>query len=363
MFSRRLKSPAPASLAVSGRRGSNCGASTDSQPSSRPAHDPLLHPRSRARRRRRDAAPTRSGTRSTSRATPRRSATTASGSPSTTTWWGSRAPRRASRSAMSPAAPRRSASAPAASCCRTTRRSSSPSSSARSPRSIRAASTSASAARPAPTRLTLRALRRDPMAAESFPQDVLELQALLGPVQPGPDRARRSRRRHQRAALDSRLEPLRRAARGDARPALRLRLAFRAGCADAGARGLSRDVSALRAARSALCDGRLQRHRRRHRRGGAPALHLRRSRPSPTCMRGTRGRLQPPIDDIESYWNADGEGAGRAHARPLLRRRRRRPCGRASKPSSPRRRPTRSSSRARSTTIRRGRDRTRYWLR
>ncbi len=32
---------------------------------------------------------------------------------------------------------------------------------------------------------TLRALRRDPSAADSFPQDVLELQALLGPVQPG----------------------------------------------------------------------------------------------------------------------------------------------------------------------------------
>lgn len=31
---------------------------------------------------------------------------------------------------------------------------------------------------------TLRALRRDPMSAEYFPQDVLELQALLGPLQP-----------------------------------------------------------------------------------------------------------------------------------------------------------------------------------
>ena len=32
---------------------------------------------------------------------------------------------------------------------------------------------------------TLRALRRDPSAADAFPQDVLELRALLGPVQPG----------------------------------------------------------------------------------------------------------------------------------------------------------------------------------
>ena len=38
---------------------------------------------------------------------------------------------------------------------------------------------------PGTDQITLRALRRDPMAAESFPQDVLELQALLGPVQPG----------------------------------------------------------------------------------------------------------------------------------------------------------------------------------
>jgi luciferase family oxidoreductase group 1 len=32
---------------------------------------------------------------------------------------------------------------------------------------------------------TLRALRRDPMAADHFPQDVLELQAFFGPLQPG----------------------------------------------------------------------------------------------------------------------------------------------------------------------------------
>src|SRR5690606_8529445 len=32
---------------------------------------------------------------------------------------------------------------------------------------------------------TVRALRRDPANAEHFPQDVLELQAFLGPVRPG----------------------------------------------------------------------------------------------------------------------------------------------------------------------------------
>ena len=38
---------------------------------------------------------------------------------------------------------------------------------------------------PGTDRVTLRALRRDPMAAESFPDDVLELQSLLDVVQPG----------------------------------------------------------------------------------------------------------------------------------------------------------------------------------
>ncbi len=38
---------------------------------------------------------------------------------------------------------------------------------------------------PGTDRVTLRALRRDPMAAESFPDDVLELQSLLDVAQPG----------------------------------------------------------------------------------------------------------------------------------------------------------------------------------
>jgi luciferase family oxidoreductase group 1 len=38
---------------------------------------------------------------------------------------------------------------------------------------------------PGTDQLTLRALRRDPMTAERFPNDVVELQELLGPVEPG----------------------------------------------------------------------------------------------------------------------------------------------------------------------------------
>jgi luciferase family oxidoreductase group 1 len=38
---------------------------------------------------------------------------------------------------------------------------------------------------PGTDQMTWRALRRDPQSAERFPQDVMELQALLGPAQPG----------------------------------------------------------------------------------------------------------------------------------------------------------------------------------
>jgi len=38
---------------------------------------------------------------------------------------------------------------------------------------------------PGTDQLTLRALRRSPASAETFPQDVMELRALLGPLQPG----------------------------------------------------------------------------------------------------------------------------------------------------------------------------------
>ena len=38
---------------------------------------------------------------------------------------------------------------------------------------------------PGTDQITIRAMRRDPMAAESFPDDVLELQAFLGPLSPG----------------------------------------------------------------------------------------------------------------------------------------------------------------------------------
>ena len=91
----------------------------------------------------------------------------------------------------------------------------------------------------------LRALRRDPARADEFPQDVQELQAFLRPSSPARSSGGAGRRA-QRSAVDPRLEPLRRAARRAPRPALRVRVAFRARRADGCAGDLPRAVPALR---------------------------------------------------------------------------------------------------------------------
>ena len=64
---------------------------------------------------------------------------------------------------------------------------------------------------------------------DDFPQDVVELMGYFRPAAAGPARAGGARRGARRAGLDPRLQHLRRAAGGDARAALRVRLAFRAG--------------------------------------------------------------------------------------------------------------------------------------
>jgi len=114
---------------------------------------------------------------------------------------------------------------------------------------------------------TLLALRRSPMSADSFPQDVLELQALLGPVREGQwlRAVPGSGLRAAGADLDPWLEPVRRTAGGGARPSVLLRVALHAGRADAGARNLSHVVHTLRATRSTVCDGGRQRLRGRDR--------------------------------------------------------------------------------------------------
>ena len=74
---------------------------------------------------------------------------------------------------------------------------------------------------------TMRALRRDAMSAERFPQDVLELQGYLT-GHPDPRRRGHPRRGDQRAALHPGLVAVRCAAGRSPRPALRLRLPLRA---------------------------------------------------------------------------------------------------------------------------------------
>ena len=118
------------------------------------------------------------------------------------------------------------------------------------------------------------ALRRNLNAdVNQFPRDVVELMAYLKPETPATG-ARHSRRRAGHSDLDSRIEPVRRAARGPSRPALRLRLPFRAGPDDGGDPCLPGELSAFGAAGRALCHARLQCLRRGHGRGGGPARHL-----------------------------------------------------------------------------------------
>ena len=138
-----------------------------------------------------------------------------------------------------------------------------------------------------------------------------------GPLQPGQTRPGRARRGHQRAAVDPRLQPVRRAARRHARPALRLRLAFRARRADAGARRSTASgfkPSAQLDRPYAMVGVNVD--RRRHRRRGAAPVHLARSSSFTNMVRGTRGKLQPPIDDIETYWSPPEKAQASQHAAP-----------------------------------------------
>ena len=169
---------------------------------------------------------------------------------------------------------------------------------------------------PGTDQLTLRALRRTPSSADSFPHDVLELQALLGDPAAGAGGARDPGHRLARAALDPRLEPLRRPARRDARAAVRVRLALRA-----------RTRSCRRSSSTAPSSGRRSsssgRTRWSRRTSSPPTTTPRRGGCSPRCSRRSRtssaadaGQLPPPIDDIETYWSP----AEKARVTSMLRR-------------------------------------------
>jgi luciferase family oxidoreductase group 1 len=148
---------------------------------------------------------------------------------------------------------------------------------------------------------TMRALRRDPSVADTFPQDVLELQALLGPVQP--DQAIQAvpgaGSNVPMWILGSSLFGAQLAAM------LGLPYAFASHFAP-GALMQALQVYRERFEPSAQLD-------RPYAMVGvnviaaetdeeAKRLFTSAQQAFTNMFRGTRGKLQPPIDDIESYW-------------------------------------------------------------
>jgi luciferase family oxidoreductase group 1 len=160
---------------------------------------------------------------------------------------------------------------------------------------------------------TLRALRRDPSAADAFPQDVLELQALLGPLQPG-----QMVQAVPGTGLEVPLWILGSSLFGAQLAAvLGLPFAFASHFAP-GALMQALEVYRARFKPSAQLD-------RPYAMVGvnvvaaetdaeARRLFTSIQQSFTNLFRGTRGQLQPPIDDIETYWSP-GE---RAQAMDML---------------------------------------------
>ena len=122
--------------------------------------------------------------------------------------------------------------------------------------------------------LTTRALRRTPGAADTFPQDVMELMSWFRAAGARTAGAGGAGRGPRRADLDPGLQPLWGGARRGAGTPLCVRFALRAGRDDRCARALPLPFPALRSAGTPLHDGRRQRLRRGYRRRGAAAFHL-----------------------------------------------------------------------------------------
>ncbi|PWC42123.1 LLM class flavin-dependent oxidoreductase [Azospirillum sp. TSO22-1] len=155
---------------------------------------------------------------------------------------------------------------------------------------------------PGTDQTTLRALRRDPEVAEHFPQDVLELQALLGPLQPG--------QRVQAvpgAGLNVPLWILGSSLFG-------AQLAAALGLPYAFASHFAPDalMQALPLYRSSFTPS--QQLQRPYAMAGvnviaadtdaeARRLFTSAQQAFTNMFRGTRGQLPPPIDGIESYWS------------------------------------------------------------
>src|SRR5262245_12906603 len=160
---------------------------------------------------------------------------------------------------------------------------------------------------------TLRALRRTPMSAESFPQDVLELQALLAPLEPGQvvEAVPGTGLNVPLWILGSSLYGAQLAA------ALGLPYAFASHFAPddlmaalatyrAGFRPSAQLASAYAMVGANVVVAETDAQARR--------LYTSVQQGVTNLLRGARGRLQPPIDDIEGYWTP----AEKAHASRML---------------------------------------------
>ena len=160
---------------------------------------------------------------------------------------------------------------------------------------------------------TLRALRRDPMSAESFPQDVLELQALLAPRKPGQvvEAVPGTGLEVPLWILGSSLYGAQLAA------ALGLPYAFASHFAPAELMGALATYragfrpSAQLASPYAMVGVNVVVAETD---AEARRLYTSVQQGITNLLRGARGRLQPPIDDIESYWTP----AEKAHASRML---------------------------------------------
>ncbi len=149
---------------------------------------------------------------------------------------------------------------------------------------------------------TLRALRRDPNTADSFPQDVLELQALLGPVGPG--------------------QSVQAVPGGGTNVPLWILGSSLFGAQLAAMLGLPYAFASHFAPEALMQALRIYRDKfepseqlaKAHAMVGvnviaaetdaeARRLFTSVQQAFTNMFRGTRGKLQPPIDDIETYWN------------------------------------------------------------
>ncbi|AWK89298.1 LLM class flavin-dependent oxidoreductase [Azospirillum thermophilum] len=166
---------------------------------------------------------------------------------------------------------------------------------------------------PGTDQMTLRALRRDPESAERFPHDVLELQALFGPVQPG-----QRVRAVPGAGLNVPLWIL-----GSSLFGARLAASFGLPYAFASHFAPEALMQALQVYRSNFTPS--DQLGRPYAMVGvnviaadtdaeAKRLFTSVQQTFANMVRGTRGQLPPPIDDIESYWSP----MEKAHASAML---------------------------------------------